>query len=465
MIRNKGAPDGGGVPRSAIMGQAPIWGLMLRFSGPSIVSMMVASSYNIVDAIYVGRLGSEALAALTIAFPLMMISLAVGRGTGIGAASIISRCLGSGDHDGANKTAGVTISLTILTGALMAIIVLPNMVAVLRLFGATESVLPPAKSYMSILAAFAVVEFFPLIISDIIRAEGNPMFASVALIISAVINIILDPIFIWGLGPIPAMGIAGAAIATVIGRSIGGIVLLVYLVSGKTSYRFRPSYFLPSPKIVAEIYRVGLASIVHMTAGSVIMVLANRITIAFGIVPLAIRGVLFRTGSFAFMPCMGLGQGVLPLVGYNFGAKQKDRVGEVVIKASLVSLVWGVLCWVAVMLFSTEIMSIFNTDPQFLLEGVPALRIFALAFCAIGIQMILSSFFQGIGKGIPSMVLASARQILFLLPALLILPRIFGLTGVWASFPVADSLAVILTLVWTGIEFHRQGIRFRLRYN
>ena len=454
-----------GSNRIEAMRRGSIWKLLFRFSGPSIVSMMVASSYNIVDAIFVGRLGPEALAAIAVAFPLMMIFMAIGLGTGVGAASLISRRLGAGDNEGANLVASTTITLVIILGALMTIICLPNLEALLRLFGADASILPLANSYMSILTTFAVVALFSLVMSNIVRAEGNPMLASVAMVIAALINIVLDPVLIFGLGPIPAMGVAGAATATVIGRSVGGLILLVYLVSGRTSYRFRLGYFLPNLKILAEIYRVGTASIVRMLAGSVMMVLANRIAVSFGVIPLAINGVLLRCASFAFMPCVGLGQGILPLIGYNFGAKQKRRVGEIVIKAGLAGLIWGAICWVIAMLFPTQIMSIFNTEPQFLLDGTPALKIYAMAFFAVGIQLILGSFFQGIGKGLPSLVLASARQAIFLLPALLILPRMFGLTGLWMTFPVADALSFILSLVWTSIEFRRQGLRFQLRYS
>lgn len=450
--------------RSDAMGRESITRLLLRFSGPSIVSMMVTSSYNLVDAIFVGRLGPEALAALAVAFPLMMIFIAFGQGTGIGAASLISRLLGKGDHQGADRVVGITITLTILLSALITILCLPNLEVLLSLLGATKSVLPIAKGYVLILVSFAVVEFFPLVISNIVRAEGSPILASMALVISAVTNIALDPILIFGLGPIPAMGVSGAAIATVIGRGVGGLMFIAYFVSGKMSYRFKPGYFLPELKILVEIYRVGLASIVRMTAGSLVMVLANRVSVSFGVTQLAIRGILFRASSFAFMPCMGLGQGVLPLVGYNFGAGQKERVSEVTVKAGLVSFIWGVLCLVVAMVFSTQVISVFSNEPQFLVEGVQALRIYVLAFSTIGIQMVLSFFFQGIGKGLPSLVLASARQIVFLFPALLALPAMFGVTGLWAAFPVADGLSFILTVVWTGIEFHRQGMHIRLRY-
>jgi len=450
--------------RAEAMGRGPIWRLLLRFSGPAIVSMIVAATYNIVDAIFVGRLGPEALGALTIAFPVMLIFMAILMGTGVGAASLISRRLGAGDREGTNRVAGVAITLTILLGTLMTIVVLPNLETLLRLFGASGSVLPLAKSYMSILATFAVVNAFSLIIGTIIRAEGNPILPATAMIVSAIINIALDPVLIFGLGPIPAMGVAGAATATVIGRSVGAVIFLVYFISGRTSYRFRPSYFLPRLRILIEIYRVGFASMVRMSAMSVVMALANRTAASFGIISLAVLGVMFRLARFVFMVNMGLGQGALPLIGYNFGAKQKERVGEIVTKAGLAGFIWGVLCWLIFMLFPSQVMSIFNTEPQFLLEGTQALRIFVLFFFAVGFQMVASFFFQGIGKGLPSLVLASARQVIFLVPGLLIFPRMFGLAGLWVAFPVADALSIVLTLIWTSIEFRRQGIHLRLRY-
>ena len=443
------------------MGRDPVWKLLVRFSTPTIISMMVASSYNIVDAIFVGRLGPDTLAALAIVFPLMMIFHAISIGTGAGAASLIARRFGAGDNEGANHVAGVTLGITLLIGVLMTAICLPNLEGILRLFGASGAILTPAMDYMSILATFAILAFFPIVVSTIVRAEGNPVLASVVMIISAVTNIILDPILIFGIGPIPAMGVAGAATATVIARCTGVLILLAYFISGRTSYRFRPSYFLPNFLILKEIYRVGIAAIVQSAAGSIVMVLVNRTAVSFGSIPLAVMGVIFRAMSFVFMPCVGIGQGMMPLIGFNFGAGKLLRVGETVIKGGLASTVWSTLWWGIVLLFPVPIISIFNNDPEFIKVGSEAIRIFGLAMFAIGIQISSSFFFQGIGRGLPSLVLASARQVLFLLPCLLILPRIFGLTGLWVSFPVADGISVILTLIWVGIQFRKMGIPIR----
>lgn len=451
--------------RTDAMVRAPIWRLLLRFSGPTIVSMVVTAGYYIADAIFVGRLGPEALAALTVGFPLMSIFISISTGTGIGVASLISRRLGAEDQDGANRVAGLSITLSILLGGLITLICLPNLEALLRLFGASGSILPLAKSYMAILVSFQVLNAFIHIIANIIRAEGNPMLSGGGQIAAILTNVVLDPILIFGWGPILAMGIEGAAIATVVGRVVGSSIFLIYLLSEKTSYRFRPSYFLLRLRILIEIYRVGTASIVRSSAMALVMALANATAASFGIIPLAVLGVIFRCSRLVLMVCQGIGQGMLPLVGYNFGAKQKDRVGEVVIKAGLTGFIWGLLWWLIFMLFSPQVMSIFNTDLLFLSEGTPALRIYVLLFFAVGFQAVLTFFFQGIGKGFPSLVVASSRGLIFLVPALLILPRLFGLVGLWVAFPVADALSIMLTLVWTVIEFRKQGIKLSLRYS
>ncbi len=452
------------VERIRAMGQESIWKLLVRFSTPTVISMLVASSYNIVDAIFIGRLGKEALAAMTICFPLMMIMMAISAGTGAGATSLISRRLGAGASDEASRVAGVTISTTILIGALATIICLPNLEPLLRLFGATDEVLPLAMDYVSILARYWVLALFPMVLSMIVRAEGRPILSGIVMVVSAVTNMALDPLLILGLGPFPRMGIAGAATATVIAQAVAAVILVGYFLSGKTSFRFRPSYFVPNFRILREIYRVGAAAMVSTGSGSIVMVLVNRTAMSFGVLPVAVLGIVFRAFSFIIMPCAGIGQAMLPLVGFNFGAKQLARVGEIVVKAGLTSSVWGAIWWVVIMLFPGEIISIFSPDPELVAMGSDVIRIFSALLFIIGIPLSAGFFFQGIGRGLPSLVIASSRSVLFLLPALYILPPIFGLTGLWVVFPVADGLSIILTVVWAGYLFRKLGIPFRLRY-
>ncbi len=450
--------------KAAAMGHGPVWKLLMRFSGPAILSMVVAASYTVVDAIFIGRLGPEALGALLVVFPPILICMAISMGTAVGAESFISRSLGAGNHKSASRCACTAITLAILIGVVAGIIYLSNLEGILHLFGASGDVLPLAKKYMSVLAAFAFLHSAFIVIGHTIRAEGSPVIASTAVIVSALANIILDPILIFGFGPIPRLEVAGAAIATVIGHVAGICVFIYTFLSGRSAYAFGFANFLPSKQILFEIYRVGLATIFRMGALAAVMAFAAKIAASFGVIPLAVLGVVFRLARFAFMPTMGLGQGMLPLVGFNFGAKQKERVGEVVIKAGFLGLGWGLFCWLIFMIFPTQVISTFNSDPHFIAEGVRTLRIFVLLFFAIQLQIIVSFFFQGIGKGIPSFILASARQVIFLIPGLLILPQLFGVVGLWMAFPVADVLSILLTAIWIGIEFRSQGMPFQFRY-
>lgn len=351
------------------MGRQPIWSLLARFSGPAIISMTTASTYNMVDAMWVGRLGSNSLAALVVAFPVMLLFMSISIGSGIGASSLISRNLGAGKREQANQIAGNAIALSLIIGVIMAAICLPLLDPILRLLGASDVVMPMAKKYLFIIAAFSIFDSFMLVTGTIIRAGGSPIFPSVVFVTASVTNMILDPFLIFGWGVFPSMGVQGAAIATVTARGIGALIFLIYLLKGKTAYRLRPSNFIPKLKILAEIYRIGLASIVRMSAASIVLALANRTAISYGEAKLAVLGVMTRIGSFAFMPTIGLSQGVLPLVGYNYGAKKIKRVGEVLTKAGLVSLAWGIMCAVIGLLLPRQVMSLFNSDPAFLDTG------------------------------------------------------------------------------------------------
>jgi putative MATE family efflux protein len=392
----------------------------------------------------------------------MAIYRAVASGIGVGATSLIARRLGAGKKEEANRTAGCSISLFFIVSGLVAIICLMNLESLLRLFGADDSVLPFAEAYMFVETASISLDFFLVILVELVRVGGSPMLASAGLIIAGLMDLIWSPILVFGLGPFPALGIAGAALGTTVGRGVGVSILLIYLGLGKSIYGFRPSDFLPNLKIVTEIYRVGTSQTVRASSASLSLTIANNVAASFGVVPLAVLGVLFKVNMLVFSFCLGIGQGMLPLVGYNFGAQKKERVGEVVVKAGLISFSWGALCWVVVTLFSAQIMSLFGTDPSFLAGGTTALRVFALGFFAVGVQNNLSFFFQGIGKGVQSLVVASSRNLIFLIPCLLIMPSIFGLTGLWVAYPVADALSVALTLTWTAIEFRSLRIPFRL---
>jgi putative MATE family efflux protein len=449
--------------RSEAMGLEPTTKLLFRFSIPAIIAAETSAGYNLFDAIWCGRLSTEALAALTVAAPLMSIYRAIGTGIAVGAASLIGRRLGAGEREEANRAAGCSISFFLILSSLVTVVCLVNLEALLRLFGADDMVLPHAWSYMYIETLSLALDFLLVVLVDLVRVEGRPMLANASMVIASVIDLIWSPILVFGIGPFPALGIAGAALGTTIGRGVGVSVLLAYLGLGKSIYEFKLSHFRPNPRIIAEIYGVGISQTVRASGVSVAQIIASRAASSFGVVPLAVLGVLMKVNMIVFAFCLGVGQGMLPLVAYNFAAQKKERVGELVVKAGLTSATWGAMWWIIATLFSSQVMSLFSPDPDFLAGGPAALRIFALGFFTIGLQHNLSAFFQATGRAIPSLVVASSRQIIFLIPCLLILPNLLGLTGLWIAYPLADALSAALSLAWTVVAFRSMGIPFRLK--
>lgn len=440
--------------RAERMGNAPLGRLLLSFSGPAILAMASGALYNVVDAIFLGQIGPLPLAAVTVAFPAMVAIMAVAGGTGVGAASAIARALGAGDRDGARRTAGNTVLLVVIWGVLTPLIVLPLMDPILRSCGASEEVLPLARSYMVILAASSFVTYFAVCINHVIRAEGNALLPMSAMIAASAVNIALDPIFIFALG----MGVRGAAWATLAGRFVGMAIQAYFLFSRHSL--LRPGLADLAPRLSAwlEIYRTGFASMVRSMASAVIFAVMNTIAATFGDLAVAAIGIVLRLTTFVMMPCFGLTQGYLPIVGYNFGAGNLDRVRR---------LTWMGAGWATALTTTAAALFVgfpglfvrpFAPDPELYAIAVRALRLFCLGLAPAGASVLFSAFFQGIGRGLPALVLTAARQLLFFLPALMILPVILGLDGVFLSQPVSDLLAFAITVAWVVVQFRALGI-------
>jgi putative MATE family efflux protein len=448
--------------RSDVMGTDSIWKLLYNFSGPSIVGMLVASSYNLVDAIFVGMLGPEYQAAMTVTMPLLMLFMAFAMGIGVGGGSFIGRSLGAKKYDEANKICGVTISLMLIVSAILTALLIPSLGWILPLFGASGRVTELAATYGGICIWFTFMNCMNMVLANIVRAEGNPVLSSTVQIISAVCNIITDPLFILGWLGFPRMEMAGAAWTTVFSWAVGVGIYAYYFIAHKTQFSLKWSDFIPDYKIIKEIFRVGLASIVRLLAGSFVQIFGNAQAAAFGVIPLAVKGVLMRAGSFFFMPTMGIGQGVLPLLAYNYGAHKRARMGEILFKSCLLGVFWGGFCFIGAMFFPRFLMGFFGSSAEFLDTGSMALRIFSISFFTIGVQMIMSFYFQAVGEGMSSLLLASSRQIIFLLPLMYILPHYFGVNGLWLTFPAADLLAFSVTATWTLISFKKYKIPFKM---
>ncbi|MFO7638809.1 MAG: MATE family efflux transporter [bacterium] len=440
------------------MGSRPVGRLLVSFSLPALIGMLVNATYNIVDTAFVGRLGHEAIAALTVVWPLNLVMIALSIGVGVGANSLIARRLGTGDREQANRAGAQAILLSLLSGGLVAVVVMGRIEPVLRLLGATPELMPFARDYLGVIVPFAPLVFFPMVANNLIRAEGNPLPSMMIMVFSAVANIILDPLLIFGPGPFPALGVRGAAIATVIAHGLGVLLYAGYFLSRHSGYRFRPRDFLPAPRLWAAIYAVGAPAMAIQLSGSVVNAVINNIAVSYGPMMLAALGVIFRLFSFAFMPCLGISHGVLPLVGYNYGAGRLDRVREVVIKGALAATAVTAGASLLFIAFPGFFVGIFNREPEFLAAAARGLRITSLAFAPVGAAIVFTSFFQGIGRAVPAMLLSLTRQFILLLPAALLLSRLAGMTGLWVSLPVSDGLTFLASLGWTLLTFHRLGI-------
>ncbi|TDL33037.1 MATE family efflux transporter [Jeotgalibacillus sp. S-D1] len=451
--------------QSTQLGTEKIPRLMLRFSVPAFIGMFVMALYNIADTFYIARgVGTTAVAALSISFPLQLIMTAFAAAIGIGGSSIISRRLGQGKLKEANEVFGHVVWLVGLMSVLMVITALTFLDPILTAFGATADVLPFAREYMSIILYGSLFQAFMMSSNNIVRSEGNAKIAMLTMIISAGLNIVLDPIFIFVLD----MGIGGAAIATVISQAVGAVWIFLYFWTGKSSLTFRWIGFFPKPKVVKEIIAIGSATFVRQVAGSFMFIAVNwMLVIHGGETSVAIYGIINRIMMFAIMPMFGIVQGMQPIIGYNFGAKLYHRVSDTLKLGIMISTGIAVFVWGATMLFPTAMMSVFSTDSTVIEDGGEAIRWIFLVTPIIGFQMVTGGLYQALGKAKISFILSMARQLIFLIPLVLILPGFYGVMGVWIAFPIADILAFLLSLffVWRDRQklFQKTPSQARLR--
>ena len=440
------------------MGEEKISKLLVRFSLPATLGMIVMASYNIVDAAFVGRLGSDALAALSVAFPIQMVFGALAIGTGVGAASLISRALGAGNREQAVMAVGqlflLAVIYTILTTAGGRFFLEPLLI----LFGATPDIIGLTMDYMIIIIDWSVMLYFIMMLNNSVRAEGNAMLPMKVMIISAVINIILDPIFIFYL----EMGIRGAAVATVIAKVAGVVMLLWHYIGGKSPLEISYRHFKPHLATIGEIYKVGIPTILVQMSHNIALIVTNRVLGAYGYTAIAAMGLVFRLQMFALMPVIGISQGLLPIIGFNFGAKKIMRIREALFKgiaaASIIIFVMTVLMFA----FPELILRIFTSDEALLEMGTFATRIMVVMWPLLAIPIIGGVFFQAIGKGIPALMISLLRQLIFYVPLLLILPNIFDLTGVWLTMPLADFLTFAFSILLVLRELKKRNIPLRL---
>ncbi|MBC1420031.1 MATE family efflux transporter [Listeria fleischmannii] len=437
--------------QSKRLGVEGIGSLMARLSIPAFVGMFVMGMYNIVDTIFVSYgVGSDGVAALSIAFPVQMILMAMAAMFGIGGASIISRSLGAGEQERANQIFHQVIWLVILSSIFIAIVTFIFIDPLITIFGAPAEIHTMTKDFLTLILLGAVFQTFAMAMNNIVRSEGNAKTAMLTMIISAVLNMILNPIFIMGLH----MGVRGSALATVIAQAVGAVWLLIYFLSGKSTLSLNGFKFRLDGKLSLRIMAIGFPSFIMMSAGSVVTIAVNWMLQLFGgTLAIAVYGVANRIASFVIMPINGITQGMQPIVGFNYGSRQLDRVIRAVKLGMVVATILSLIAWGVVELFPSQLVRIFSDEPEMISEGTNALRLMLLAAPTIGFQIVCGGLYQALGQARISFVISLMRQIICLVPLLLILPQFFGLMGVWYAFPIADVIAFsvcffILTKTW-----------------
>jgi putative MATE family efflux protein len=424
--------------------------LLFKFSYPLIIALVFGALYNLIDTIFVGNaVGPLGIAALTIVLPIQILMFAIGFMIGVGSASIVSRALGAGNNDRAVRAAGNAVVLNLIISF---ILMVPGFIfidEILVFFGASQDVLPLAKSYATIILLGFFLYSSDVMSRMLIRAEGKPRAAMYPMIFGAVLNIFLDYIFVIVL----KRGVAGAATATVISIAFTVLYIVIYFFSGKSTFRFKLLDFKPDRAINWEILKLGTPTFLMATIDSIVILLFNRGIMRYGDdTYIAIVGIGIRLIDLTLMPIFGITQGFSTIVGFNYGARLFKRVKKILGEAILWTTVIAMAVFLVLMIFPRQLLGFFSDDADFIEKGVMPLRIIIALFPALGFVFIGGTFFQAIGKAMPALVITLARQLVFLIPAILVFPIFWGLNGIWFSWPFSDFMDFIVTGIFIIME-------------
>ena len=443
------------------MGVMPVGRLILNMSLPMILSMLVQALYNIVDSVYVSRVSEAALTAVSLSFPAQNLMIGLATGTGVGVNALLSRALGAKDGDRANRVAENGVFLALMGYAVFLIFGLFASRAFIAAQTSQPEIIQYGEDYLSVVCCLSFGLFGQVMFERLMQATGRTVYTMYTQGVGAIINIILDPIFIFNFG----MGVKGAAIATVIGQIAAFLLAAVINHHKNHDVKLRLREFRPSGEIIGHIYSIGFPSVIMMAIGSVMTFLMNKILILYTAgkeTAATVFGVYLKLNSFVFMPVYGLNNGVIPIIGYNYGARNRLRMLQTVKYALLFAFGFMLVGTVVFLAFPNVLLNLFDATEMMLVIGVPALRIIASIFIVAGVCIVLVSVFQALGYGIYSMLVSLARQLLVLLPAAWILARLGQSVGndnlVWLSFPIAELVSLAVTLLLFG-RLYRKVIR------
>ena len=430
------------------MGILPVNRLLLSMSLPMMASMLVQALYNIVDSIFVSRINENALTAVSLAFPIQSVMIALGGGMGVGVNAILSRSLGEKDYKSVNKAALNGIFLSLVN---YIIFVFVGIFAV-RPFYMSQTTDPEivgyGVDYLTIVCCMSFGIYFQFIFERLLQSTGRTVATMITQTTGAVINLILDPIFIFGLFGFPKMGVKGAALATVTGQIIAAVFSLILNLRINIDIRLKFRGFRPDRDIIGKIYSVGLPSIIMQSIGSVMVYGLNKILITFSSTATAVFGVYFKLQSFVFMPVFGLNNGMVPILAFNYGAKKRERMVDTIKYAVIYAFVIMSAGTVVFWLFADKLLLLFAASDHMMSMGIPALRIISIHFPIASFCIIIGSVFQALGKAVYSMINSILRQVVVLLPAAYLLSLSGNVNNVWWAFPIAEIMSLTVTTLF-----------------
>lgn len=430
------------------MGTMPINKLLISMSLPMIISMLVQAMYNIVDSVFVAQISENALTAVSLAFPAQNLMIAFAGGTAVGVNALLSRSLGEKDQRKANLTANTSIILGFMNTILFIALALLFHNIFFSVQTTNAEIVAYGSQYVLIVLGCSIGIFMQFTFERLLQATGRTLHTMFTQGLGAIINIILDPILIFGMFGFPAMGVSGAALATVIGQMIAAFLAFILNMKYNHDIQLKLKGFKFEKHIVKQIYGVGVPSIIMQSIGSVMTFGMNTILITFSTTATAVFGIYFKLQSFVFMPVFGLNNGMIPIIAYNYGAKQKKRLLETIRLSVIYAVIMMILGFVIFELFPEQLLLLFNASSHMIDIGVPALRIIAIHFLFAGFCIVCGSVFQALGKGVLSLANSVTRQLIVLLPAAYLLSLLGNINYVWLSFPIAEISSLVLSTIF-----------------
>ena len=461
---NDKTPAAGAAPQENKMGVQPIGRLLASMAIPMMLSMLVQALYNVVDSVFVSRISENALNAVSLAFPLQNLMIAVGAGTAVGINALLSRSLGEKKQEMADRAAGTGIFLSLCNAVVFALIgIFLSRAFFMSQAKSVPEIVEMGTAYTRICLGLSVGLFCQFCFERLLQSTGRTVLAMATQMIGAVINIVLDPVFIFGLCGMPRLGVTGAAVATVLGQFVGALLAILLNLKRNPDIHIRLRLIRPDRRVAKEIYRVGVPSIVMQSIGSVMTFGMNKILFVFTPTATAVFGAYFKIQSFIFMPVFGLNNGMLPIISYNYGAARMDRVKRTV-KLTICTAVCIMTAGFAVFqLAPATLLALFDASAEMTAIGVPALRIIRISFLLAGFCIISGSVCQAIGNPLYSMVVSICRQLVVLLPAAWLLAQTGRLELVWWSFPIAEIASVTLSAIFLRRTMRSAGAKLASR--